>query len=84
MVRTFLWLATLLAATSISLAQDKNTKQILTRFDAIRPSANELAMYRLDWAKSLDEALQRSAAESRPVFLVVIHAKYGDISSGHC
>ncbi len=73
-----------MAITSISVAQDENAKQILARFDALRPSANELAMYRLDWVDSLDEALQRAAAEGRPVFLVVIHVKYGDVASGHC
>ncbi len=84
MWRNSLCLVSLLAITSISVAQDENAKQILARFDALRPSANELAMYRLDWADSLDEALQRAAAEGRPVFLVVIHAKYGDVASGHC
>jgi hypothetical protein len=84
MLRILLCLVSLLTATSISVAQDEDAKQILARFDAVRPSADELAMYRLDWAASLDNALQRAAAESRPVFLVVIHAKYGDVTSGHC
>lgn len=84
MLRISLCLVSLLAAISISVAQDEDAKQILARFDAVRPDANELAMYRLDWAESLDNALQRAAAESRPVFLVVIHAKYGDVTSGHC
>jgi hypothetical protein len=84
MLRISLCLVSLLTAMSISVAQDEGAKQILARFDAIRPSANELAMYRLDWAESLDNALQRAAAERRPVFLIVIHAKYGDVTSGHC
>lgn len=75
----FLW-----SVTSTSWALDENAKRILARFDAIRPDADELAMYRLDWAASIDTALQRAAAEGRPVFLVVIHAKYGDVASGHC
>ncbi len=79
MLRNSLCLVSLLAITTISLAQDEDAEQILARFDSIRPTANELAMYRLDWAGSLDEALQRAAAEGRPVFLVVIHAKYGDV-----
>jgi hypothetical protein len=41
-------------------------------------------MYRLDWAASLDVALKRAARENRPVCLVIIFAKYGDMASGHC
>ena len=84
MLRISLCLVSLVSATSLSLAQDEGAKQILARFDDIRPTANELGMYRLDWAGSIDEALQRAAEERRPVFLIVIHAKYGDVSSGHC
>lgn len=84
MFRISLCLIFFLSATGISLAQDEDAKRILARFDTIRPTANELAMYRLNWAESLDDALQRAAAESRPVLLVVIHAKYGDVFSGHC
>ncbi len=67
-----------------SSAQDKDSSQMLSRYEANRPSDRELAMYRLDWAQSLDEALNRAAEEQRPIFLVIIHAKYGDIASGHC
>ena len=84
MLRTSLCLVSLLTATSLSFAQDNDAKQILARFADIRPTANELGMYRLDWAGSLDDALQRAAVELRPMFLIVIHAKYGDVSSGHC
>lgn len=84
MSRTLLCLISLLTAASNSLAQNETGKQILARFDDIRPTADELAMYRLDWTASLDEALQRAAKETRPVFLIVIHAKYGDVTSGHC
>jgi hypothetical protein len=41
-------------------------------------------MYRLDWADSIETALERSRAEGRPVMLIVIHARYGDITTGHC
>ena len=67
-----------------ALAQDTVAKQILARFRTIRPDDESLAMYRLDWAESLESALERSSKGHRPIFLVIIHAKYGDISAGHC
>ena len=74
----------ILAACTIATAQDPQAKQVLEKYKALRPSDQDLAMYRLDWADSLEEAKQRAAKEGRPIFLVIIHAKYGDISSGHC
>ena len=65
-------------------AEDAGVKRILARYQAIRPAARDLGMYRLDWADSLDIALKRAAKENRPVCLIIIHAKYGDIASGHC
>ena len=65
-------------------AEDAGVKRILARYQAIRPAAKDLGMYRLDWADSLDVALKRAAKEKRPVCLIIIHAKYGDIASGHC
>ena len=65
-------------------AEDAGVKRILARYQAIRPAARDLGMYRLDWADSLDVALKRAAKEKRPVCLIIIHAKYGDIASGHC
>ena len=65
-------------------AEDADVKRILARYQAIRPAAKDLGMYRLDWADSLDIALKRAAKENRPVCLIIIHAKYGNIASGHC
>ena len=72
-----LWLADVASAADSS-------QRILARYQALRPAAKDLGMYRLDWADSLDVALKRAAKEKRPVCLIIIHAKYGDISSGHC
>lgn len=77
-------LAASVPITDPALAQDVGAKQILARYRTIRPDDDSLAMYRLDWAESLELALERSAKEHRPIFLVIIHAKYGDISAGHC
>jgi len=75
---------TMLMASTVATAQDSQIKRVLVKYEAMRPSDQELAMYRLDWADSLEEAKQRAAKEGRPIFLIIIHAKYGDISSGHC
>ena len=64
--------------------EDIGVKHILARYQAIRPAVKDLGMYRLDWADSLDEALKRAAKNNRPVCIIIIHAKYGDIASGHC
>ena len=66
------------------IAKDAGVERILARYQAIRPATKDLGMYRLDWADSLDVALKRAAKENRPVCLIIIHAKYGDIASGHC
>ena len=84
MARILLSFVCLLTASMSALAQDTVAKQILARFRTIRPDDESLAMYRLDWAESLESALERSSKEHRPIFLVIIHAKYGDISAGHC
>ena len=75
---------TMLMACTVATAQDSQVKRVLVKYEAMRPSDRELAMYRLDWAESLEEAKQRAVKEGRPIFLVIIHAKYGDISTGHC
>jgi hypothetical protein len=73
-----------LLASSIASAQDEQTDRVLAKYDKIRPSERELAMYRLDWADSLSDAQKRATREGRPIVLIIIHAKYGDILSGHC
>ncbi len=67
-----------------AFAENPAAKRILAGYQALRPAASDLAMYRLDWAESLDVALKRAARENRPVCLVIIFAKYGDMASGHC
>ncbi|MEK7468489.1 MAG: hypothetical protein AAB074_13850 [Planctomycetota bacterium] len=78
---------TLALALLISLpaaAQNAEAQKALTRFTELRPGDDDLAMYRLDWADDLAEAQKRASKEKRPVLLVVIHAKYGDMITGHC
>ena len=76
--------ALLLLAASFAPAQDSAVKSVLNRYTDFRPAAKDLAMYQIDWAPSLEEAQKRALQEKRPVFLVIIHAQYGDLTSGHC
>ncbi len=78
-----LYLLMLMATTGLA-AEQPEADRILDRYKQKRPVARQLAMYRLDWADSIETALERSRAEGRPVMLIVIHARYGDITSGHC
>ena len=74
----------LLLAASIAPAQDSAVQSVLDHYASFRPAAKDLLMYQLDWAPSLEEAQERALREKRPVFLVIIHAQYGDLTSGHC
>ena len=74
----------LFLTTSLSSAQDKPFRDVLERWEEMYPSSRALAMYQLDWEDSLDAARQRARQEQRPICLFIIHAKYGDIRSGHC
>ena len=77
-------LVLLLLTTTFAPAQDSKVKSVLDRYADFRPAAKDLVMYQIDWAPSLEEAQKRALREKRPVFLVIIHAQYGDLTSGHC
>lgn len=77
-------LAALFLLSTFAPAQVADVKRILERYDELRPETSELGIYQLDWAESLEVALERAAKEDRPILLVIIHAQYGDIFSGHC
>lgn len=83
-MKRFAGLLLALLPAAIALGANSEVQTILDRYQAIRPGAADLGMYRLDWEESLDAALARAAKERRPVCLIIIHAKYGNISSGHC
>ena len=65
-------------------AQNAEAQRALARYTELRPADQDLSMYRLDWAPDLGEAQKRALREKRPVLLIVIHAKYGDLITGHC
>ena len=82
--RMRLVLSSLFFLAGFALAEDLAAKRIFAGYQALRPTVDDLAMYRLDWEDSLDVALKRAGREKRPICLIIIHAKYGDITSGHC
>ena len=84
MTRFALTLSLLLATSGPLQAEDLAPERILTWFHLLRPVPSDLLVYQLDWATSLNSAQKRAKTEGRPICLVVIHAKYGNIASGHC
>ena len=84
MQRIQLLLLTLFLAGSTAWAQNTEVRQVLRAYEKMRPGDEALSMYRLDWEESLLGAQIRAMRENRPVCLVIIHARYGDITSGHC
>lgn len=79
----------LLLAVCLSLtvaAQDPAAVELLERCQQARPSVDDLAFFSLDWAPSLDEALERAAREQRPVFFIHLTNITGptEFFSGHC
>lgn len=77
-------LLALLLAAVFARAEGSSAADVLSRFQELRPTDDDLLMYRLDWASSFEEAQARSAKEHRPIFVVCISAHYGDLYSGHC
>ncbi|MFO0808418.1 MAG: hypothetical protein U0746_07330 [Gemmataceae bacterium] len=51
-------------------AADPEVAQTIERFTQAKPDAKALAFYSLDWVPNLKDALTRSKAERRPVFLI--------------
>ena len=78
-----LTMALALVATQAS-AQSDDARQVLDHYRALKPNEDDLAMYRLDWVSSLETAKRRAAEEKRPILVIAVHARYGDLFTGHC
>ena len=74
----------LAVATTAAGAQTEDARQVLDRYRKLKPTDDELAMYRLDWVGSLEAAKRRAVEENRPILVFAIHARYGDLFTGHC
>ena len=59
-------------------------RDVIEKFQAIRPDEKDLAVYGLDWAPTLKEAKARATKEHRPIFLIVVTNSFGNIFTGHC
>ncbi|MBI3268238.1 MAG: hypothetical protein HYZ53_04395 [Planctomycetes bacterium] len=67
-----------------ALAQSEDAQTALSHFREARPLDEDLVMYRLDWARTFEEAKSRAAKENRPLCVIAVHARYGDLFTGHC
>ena len=65
-------------------AEKSDVKNILDKYESVRPQAADLALYQLDWMPTLKAAREKAAREARPIFLVVVTNSFGDLFSGHC
>lgn len=65
-------------------AKSADAQKILDKYQAIRPDADDLAIYGLDWMPSLRAAREKAAKEKRPILLMVVHNSYGNLYTGHC
>lgn len=83
-MRAVLFCLALALAALPARAQSDAAQLALDRYRAARPGDDDLGMYRLAWEPALPDALARAKAEGKPLCLVIIHAKYGDLFSGHC
>jgi hypothetical protein len=71
-------------AVAVRGADQSDVKSVLDQFQSARPREADLALYRLDWMPTLEEAREKAAREGRPIFLVVVTNSFGDLFSGHC
>ena len=68
-----------------ALGADRNDAEtVLDKYQSVRPTATEMAIYSLDWAPTLNAALQKASREERPILLIVVTNSFGNIASGHC
>ena len=61
-----------------------DARKISEVYRSIRPTEEDLRIYRLSWAPSLEEARRRASKEKRPIFLLVCTNSYGNMYTGHC
>ncbi|MBI2949645.1 MAG: hypothetical protein HYY23_18580 [Verrucomicrobia bacterium] len=69
---------------SSSAAIPPEAREMQKKFDAFRPPPEQLRVYQLDWAPSLQTAEKRAAKEHRPILLLVVLNSYGNLFTGHC
>ena len=67
-------------------AQDRGAREILQKFEEVRPSAEDMAIYRHDWEATLAQAKVRAKKEGRPIFFIGNTNISGPTNfyTGHC
>lgn len=69
-----------------AIAQDRKAQEVLQRFEEVRPSAEDMAVYRHDWEATLAQAKVRAKKERRPIFFIGNTNISGPTNfyTGHC
>lgn len=79
-----LFSAVILSGLPARAQEDDPVQRIGALVEKMRPSEEDLEVYALDWADSLEEALERAKTEDRPICLVANRAPFADLKNGHC
>ena len=83
-LRRLFGLSAALVAYSGLAAVGPEVQEIRKKFEALRPPAELLRVYDLDWSPNLQEAKKRALKERRPILFVVVLNSYGNLFTGHC
>lgn len=83
-MKTKILIAGVLVMAGVPGAEPSDVKNILDKFQSVRPLEADLALYQLDWMPTLKVAKEKVAQEERPIFLVLVTNSFGDLFSGHC
>ena len=76
-------------ARAVELAEDRkpaksaDVQRILDKYQAVRPGAEDLAWFTLDWAATLKDAKERAAKEQRPILFLHTNGR-GNLFCGFC
>ena len=68
----------------LDAADQSGVQRILDKYREVRPQADDLAIYELDWAPTLKAAQEEAAKQNRPIFLILVRNSFGNIAGGHC
>lgn len=84
LTQSILLFALLAAAPTLADSPDAHITPVLDKYHSALPAERDLAVYRLDWVETLDEAKRKAAREQRPILLIVVTNSYGNLYTGHC
>jgi hypothetical protein len=63
--------------------EERRRAEILDKYQAVRPGAEDLAWFALDWAATLKDARERAAREQRPILFLHTNGR-GNLFCGFC